>query len=193
MDAQPKRRWINWWMVGFIVSSLAFELAREIAVYEANEPIAGESYSFTNYQGYVSATGQWIRSDAGERILPVAVSITCSPETNSCTEATTVVFDGVVKSLSTDIGTYDAVFTKNSITYANSQPTCVTYRVQMDISQRRVTATRERNQGGSSLCDNVEKRVAMELLDGPMLMIRDKSWMEGHFLPLLTLVQSLTT
>jgi hypothetical protein len=57
--------------------------------------------------------------------------------------------------------------------------------VRIDISQKRVFATRDRKENPSNaMCQKMEERVAMELGDG---YVRDPDPFKDHFVPLLSL------
>lgn len=174
----------NWWIPAFVVMTLAFEVAREWAVVAQSEPISGSSLfvHWSPQTGYATAEGQWIRSDGGSPILPNSVSIRCERDpAPRCIEASSSAL-GSTRSMHTTVDIFDNVkFSEDGVTYTNPDPTCATYTVHIDGSQRRVTATRTAKAGAE--CIDLERRVAMELNDGIKAKI-DTRWHENHFLPI---------
>lgn len=186
MNDQPAKRRFNWWMLAFFVALLAFEFTRELWVVSAHEPMVGDNFMLHGgaKQGYVSASGQWIRSDGGSRILPGTVKIECFNSAEPmCIEASATYFDGS-RSAPIFIELFTTTeFTDSAVTYENDNPGCAKYTVRLDLVQKRVTATRVKKATPELPdCDKLEERVAMELGSGFDHM--SDGWMDNHFLPI---------
>lgn len=183
---------INWWMIGFFVVLLAFEVAREMAVIFANEPARpfGGSYSFYKNEDFFKASGSWIRSGDGSKIIPQTTTIECAPYLGGCITATVSSYENRYTNPYIDVF-FDAVFRNGGVSYVDASPMCATLYVNIDTTQSRVTATRVKKTGDlpAEICGpEMEDRVTMELGSYP----RSHGFELGdHFVPILRALRSM--
>ncbi|HXG99843.1 MAG TPA: hypothetical protein VNI79_05460, partial [Sphingomicrobium sp.] len=131
------------------------------------------------------AEGSWVRTDGGEKLGPVGVSIRCDREKGSCISAT--VNSHGTNFFAPDISIFPATFTKDAITYVDDFPTCVLYRTTIDLKQERATSSRILKPGAKAdgECKAIrEPVIRMELGTAPI----DTKPLEDHFVPLLSLL-----
>jgi hypothetical protein len=132
----------NWWKLAFFAALLAFEVAREIAVLGVNQRVSiGGSGDVLQFGDYVIAQGTWSRTDKGEHLSPVAISIECSSAAATCREATATVMDRYLSP--PDVSIYEAKFSENEISYVNNNPGCVRYSTKIDLQLNKVFILRE--------------------------------------------------
>lgn len=183
--AKPKRHW-NWWKIGFFVSLIAFEAAREVAVVES-QSAAEPAVLASVYQvgDLVTAEGRWRRIDHKDDLMPNTVHIQCLRNEGKCTEAATNSLIG--RSFgSPEINTLDAVFTPEAVTYSNDYP-CVTYSVRIDLKLEKVFAVRDgKKDHFQGMCKDLEPRIEMRLGNG--FEDGDLERQPKHFVPLLDML-----
>jgi hypothetical protein len=187
MEAQPDRparkRW-NWWKIGFFVSLLAFEVAREIAVLANDrDASAGVLASVSSFSGFTAAEGRWVRIDGGDKLIPAAVRIECWQERGECTEASATANEGYFHAPTME--TFKARFLPQAIEYENDNPVCAHYSVRIDLRLQKTFAVRERTSDKSPMCKGMERRMEMQLGDG---FDATDNPLEGHFVPVLNIV-----
>ena len=175
----------NWWKLAFFAALLVFEVAREIAVLGMNQSVRiGGSGYVLQIGDYVIAEGAWRRTDKGEHLSPVAISIECSSAAATCREATATVMDLYLSP--PDVSTYDAIFSENEISYVNNSPKCVRYTTKIDLQLNKVLTLREAKNTFEEVCKATEQRIEMELTAGNKAGKPDP--LEEHFLPLFSVV-----
>lgn len=182
-DAVRKNWWQrrNWWKIGFFVMLIAFEFMREWAALEAdNKDRVSATASVFSVGTYTTATGQWVRTDGGERLMPASVLIECDGDRGECMEVTAHNFTGAVGTPIID--RFKAEFGPDTVSYENDNPDCARYTVRIDLKLEKVIALRERKENPKNLaCQRLEKRIEMTLgnsydnLDDPL---------KGHFVPI---------
>lgn len=178
----------NWWKYAFFVALLLFEGARELYVLQAADKGYGPTYHFNAGPGYAHASGRWIRSDGGSEIIRGTATIECRQELGICIEATTAQLTS--NSDEAPDVTYFPIseFSQTSIAYENTRPFCAEYRVRLDLTQKRVTATRTvKAEAREDICSGLEKRVEMQLGDGFAQDIKTDR-LAGQFVPLIRMV-----
>ncbi|MBB6189315.1 hypothetical protein [Rhodanobacter sp. MP7CTX1] len=187
-DSTAKAR--NWWKFAFFVALVAFEVAREEVIVQAHEPSTGNLFDMQSNGNMVSAEGQWFRSDSGSPLVSNATAIQCEKDTKTCIEAQTTLLNYDVRTAYASISVYDITeFTDTSVTYENDSAICATYRVHIDLAQKRVTASTDLKQTSEKVCAKIEAHIPMELSDSIRRQQSNGPWMEGHFLPLLRLIR----
>lgn len=175
----------NWWKLAFFSALVAFEVAREIAVMGVNQSVSiGGSGDVLQFGDYVIAQGAWRRTDKGEHLSPVAISIECSSAAATCTEATATVMNLYLSP--PDVSTYAAKFSENEIFYVNNNPACVRYTNKIDLQLNKVFTLREAKNTNEEVCKAIEPRVEMELTAGYKAGKPDP--LEEHFLPVFSAV-----
>lgn len=176
----------NWWKVGFFVALLAFELAREIAVMEVYSPAqVNASYTFTNVDGWVHASGTWERIDSKEKLVPSVVTIQCDPSTSKCLEVTTPIYERMV--MPPELGWFPAKWTADSITYEN-RLTCVRYKVSIDLKRRTILSERHKEAGATDPnCSIVIEPLIISKLSDSELTGTAELYDE-HFFPVMWLI-----
>lgn len=179
----------NWWKIGFFVLLFIFEFTREIAVLVSNDQsrIAVSANVFS-VGGYTTASGQWVRTDGGERLLPTSVLIECNEDRAECLEVTTHMLTGSIGTPVID--RFKAEFAPGVVRYENENPDCARYSVRIDLDLEKVIALRERKPNSQNVnCQILEQRVEMALgnsydnLEDPL---------EGHFVPLIGAIAGLS-
>lgn len=177
----PILRRINWWMIGFFVALLAFEIAREMVVLEAaDRPALTGGEQFFNSNGLTIAEGSWLRTDEGDALVRSSVHIECDQSREECLEATVNV-DGNSVSLPF-VERFAAQFSPDFITYENNNPVCVRYTTMIDLRLKKVRAVRQKNASKEELCKTLEDRVEMQLVNGSDVSVDP---FEGHFVPII--------
>lgn len=189
--AEVRKSWWqrrNWWKIGFFVLLIAFEFTREWAVLASSDraKIAVSANVFSA-GGYTTATGQWMRTDGGERLVPASILIECDEDRGECMEVSTFMLTG---SMGTPvIDRFPAQFSPDMVSYENDAPKCARYTVRIDLKLEKVIALRQVKDGPlDKNCDFLEKRVEMTLgssydnLEDPL---------EGHFVPLFAVLAGL--
>ena len=175
----------NWWKIGFFVMLIAFEFTRELVVLEggAKNKVSAAASVFS-VGSYTTATGQWVRTDGGERLMPAAVLIECDEDRGECMEVTAHSFSGSVGTPVID--RFPAEFGADTVSYENEDPACARYTVRIDLKLEKVIALRERKDNPENLaCQKLEKRIEMTLgnsydnLEDPL---------EGHFVPIFAFI-----
>ena len=191
MDASLGKRHRNWWKLAFLLALLAFEFEREQLVVEQNQPFGGASLTIGRFGHLVSAQGQWIRTDGGPQLVGNSVTIECGIDLQTCTEATVNMIPGAhnaeifVDHYATD------QFSDSLVAYTDDSSVCAITRTTIDLTQKRVTSTREiKPEATAEACEHIEPRMVSELSDG-IKRIGDDSWEKEHFLPIRSLLRGL--
>lgn len=191
MDAQsadaPTRKRRNWWKIAFFVALFAFEVAREMAVLaSAQKPSIITLASVFTYNGWTVAEGLWTRIDGGEKLIPSLVRIECDQDQGECKEVSVNVYNQSV--FAPHLSIYKAAFTPDSITYENTEPSCVRYNTRIDLKLKKTISVRERTANKSKACNHMERRMEMQLGNGWDLT--DNSLKE-HFVPVLSVLKAI--
>lgn len=185
-EAEVRKNWWqrrNWWKIGFFVMLVLFEFTREWAVLASNNNSRiAVAANVANVGTYTTATGQWVRTDGGGRLVPTAVLIECDQDRAECMEVSTHLATGYVGTPTID--RFQAQFAPDIISYENDNPRCAHYTVRIDLKLEKVIALRKRKDGPfEATCDLLEDRVEMTLADSSD-QIEDP--FEGHFVPLMS-------
>ena len=169
---RPSRsRWrtLNWWKIGCIVSLVALEIAREIIVLMANQPMQVGGAPFVHQVGStILAQGRWKPLEGKDDLVPAAVTIECSVERKECIQAsTTSLMDHTFSTPS--ISRFPASFADNAVSFTNDVPACVTYTTRIDLKLQKVISVRERKPSTATAganCDMIEERLELALGEG---------------------------
>lgn len=184
----PRKRSRNWWKYAFFLTLVAFELTREVAVLATTGgAVPNTRASVFSMDGYVSAQGTWVRTDGGERLVPVTTTIQCTRESGQCLEANTRIMDDDV--FAPELDTFAATFTPEAVTYENSRPDCARYTVRIDLRLEQAFAVRERQDNPTNPdCRMLERRITMQLGNGYETY---RPTIDGHFVPIIWLLQKI--
>jgi hypothetical protein len=184
-EEAPKSWWRrrNWWKMGFFTALIAFEIAREIIVVQADaqaEP--NVNFNLFRYQDFTAAAGGWKRTDKDEKMTPTVIKIECEQSRGTCTMVDTHMYKLCV--FEPNIQTFDARFTPDGITFADESAACTTLKFRVDFSMKKVNAIREKkvNPDKGFSCDNLEDRLDLTLADSGY----DTPDIGKHFVPLIS-------
>ncbi|MBJ7441542.1 hypothetical protein EPO44_18475 [bacterium] len=187
----PKSWWHrrNWWKMGFFTALIAFEIAREIIVVQADaQAQPNVNFNLFRYQDFTAATGVWKRTDKNEKMTPTVIKIECEQSRGSCTMVDTHMNELWV--FEPNIQTFDARFTSDSITFADESAACVTLKFRVDFAMKKVNAIREKkvNPDKGFPCDKMEDRLDLTLADSGY----DTPDIGEHFVPLISGLLAVT-
>lgn len=190
---------LNKWMIAFFVMAIIFEFTRELLVVEANStptPNTSGVVSIAGSGDYVSANGEWIRTDSGEPLERVPTTIECRKRLGACIESSVNVFPDAV--MAPRISIHEANFTDDAITWTDDFPWCVTYHVRIDLKSQKITAERRKKPLANlsdaktleidKLCSAAENLITTELKKSNY----NRSEIEKeHFVPFLRLLKAI--
>jgi hypothetical protein len=164
-------RWrsLNWWKIGCIVSLVALEIAREIIVLIANQPMqVGGLPSVYRVGSTIVAQGRWKPLEGKDDLVPAAVTIECDAEQKECIQASSSSL--MDHSFSApNISRFPASFTDDAVSFTDDFPACVTYTTRIDLKLEKVISVRERKSGTGIVgvdCNMMEQRLVLTLGEG---------------------------
>lgn len=186
---------VNKWKIAFFVLAVIFEVTREIAVIASNSTptinTSGTAYISEN-GGYVSANGEWVRTNLGPSLVRTPATIECRKNLGICIETTVHVLDNTV--MAPDVSIYEARFADEGITWTNDNPACATYKVRIDFksdkvfSERRKKVPIDANGLMGQDCSHLENLIVMELKKSSQ---DEVDLTKDHFLPVFSLLRFL--
>jgi hypothetical protein len=186
-----KWREVNWWKPAFIVTLIAFEITREIAVLNAEGlqvAIGVENIYRDQGGGYIRADGLWQRTDGGDRLVAMPTTILCDRTLElECTVASSMVSSGYVHIPRLD--RLDATFTETGVEWLEDSPLCYTNFVRIDAVKNLVTATRKSKRSKDPLCKGTEDLIQSKL--GGYDLAAEEAKRDEHFLPVLRMVATI--
>ena len=175
------------WKIAFFVALFAFEAARETVVINANHPVRFATSAVVNsYGDYIVAQGRWVRMDGGgDRLIPNVTSIQCNRTDQTCRMTDVTAYNGYVSEPTTSV--YNATFTPDSASFADSDPVCVTTSYRIDVKLKKAFEVRDKKSGVADKgCTGMESRIEGQLGDG--WQKSDES-LDGHFVPIFSLLK----
>jgi hypothetical protein len=190
-----RARNLNGWKIGFFIAAFLFECAREVAVLEASPPVPNTSGRLfvTDSNQYVSAEGEWLRTDEGEPFLRKPVAIECRKSRGVCILSDAQVLGG--RMMPPMITILDAEFSDDIIRFQDSMPLCVTYKYEIDLKSDTITFERSAKDKRSTPihnfgepCGDVEKVVRAHFVGSSELKSESSSNLSNHFVPILSAI-----
>jgi hypothetical protein len=150
-----------------------------------NEAKPNAAHSVFRYEGYVTASGRWRRTDTDEKMSPATVTIQCREELGQCIEATTGMYEDSV--FAPNVSVYPATFSADGVTFVNDAPLCARYTTRIDTRLEQVIAVRERKNDKGD-CAMLEPRLALQLTGG---VDPDTYRLDDHFVPIIKLLGTM--
>jgi hypothetical protein len=149
-----------WLFIGILGSAFIGFVAITSIEYQSLPKISSGGSVFTSFwdRGFVSATGTWIIDDTKQAFPRQTTEIKCYRDEKECLSAQAEITFGDTLSVQTErmrITSWDA----NSIVYASTEPTCVTYVYTITRASERVTGQRRPKQSTGDACKMLEQRV----------------------------------
>ncbi len=179
---------MNWWKWGCILSLLAFEGAREIIVMQDKRARFHQTSQILTLEGYTEASGQWLRTDGGEALVPQLVRFQCDESRKECIGAATMDLSGTV--MHPEIDRFHATFSDGIISFTDDAPVCVVTKYRIDTRLEKAFAVREKRKNPDKpllgSCDTLEERMEMTL--GSSRDLPQKLPTEGHFVPIASVL-----
>jgi len=154
-------RILLWLFIGVLGSALIGFVAIASIEYQSLPKIGSGGSVFTSFwdRGFVSATGTWVIEDTKQAFPRQTTEIKCYRDEKQCLSAQAEITFGDTLSLQTErmtITSWDA----NTIVYASTEPTCVTYVYTITRASERVTGQRRPKQSANDHCKQfLEQRV----------------------------------
>lgn len=153
-------RIILWLFLGLVGSVLIAIVAITSIEYQSNPKMSTGGSVFTSFwdRGFVSATGTWVIEDSRQAFPRQTTEIKCYRDEKECLSAQAEITFSDTLSLQTErmkITSWDA----NTIVYASTEPTCVTYVYTITRASQRVTGQRRPKQAAGENCQFLEQRV----------------------------------
>jgi hypothetical protein len=149
-----------WLFIGILGSAFIGFVAITSIEYQSLPKISSGGSVFTSFwdRGFVSATGTWIIEDTKQAFPRQTTEIKCYRDEKECLSAQAEITFGDTLSVQTErmrITSWDA----NTIVYASTEPTCVTYVYTITRASERFTGQRRPKQSTDDACKMLEQRV----------------------------------
>lgn len=178
----------NWWKIGFFTALIAFEIAREVIVLQADaQAKPNVNFNLFQFRDFTSAAGVWKRTDKDEKMAPTVVKIECEQSRGICTMVDTHMNELWV--FEPNIKTFAARFTPDSITFADESAACATLKFRVDFAMKKVNAIREKKLHPDKAfpCDKMEGRIDLTLADSGY----DTPDIGKHFVPVIFVLRTV--
>lgn len=190
-----RARNLNGWKIAFFVAAFLFECAREIAVLEASPPLpstSGRLFAVDANQ-FVSAEGEWLRTDGGAPLYRKPASIECRKARGICILSDAQVLgDRIMPPMITIL---DAEFLDDIIRFEDPAPLCVTYRYEINLKSGAIFSERRAKDRGSmpthtsgDPCNGVEKIVRARFTGSSEITGEPFDNLSNHFVPILSTI-----